>query len=83
MKPGDNLLCKYKPDINIDGDGSIKHFIYGDTYEIVHVSDNYVDVKGNHWDIKFSINNPSFSYPYIYNFFYTPNEIRLIKLNSL
>jgi len=73
MKPGDTLICK------VTNSGILK---YGKSYKIIDVINKHVSVDIGPSYVTFNLEKHYFDL-FVYDMFYTKEELRLLKLDSL
>ena len=81
MKKGDKILCK-KTKKFIDRVNKITFMFEGISYIVLNTTDNIISVIIDEIIIHFSTIKIGSSF-FIYDYFYTIEELRLLKLKSL
>ena len=74
MKVGDTLICKIK------NSSIIK---YNQSYKIIDINNNSISVDIGVAYVTFNLDEEDEYEKYLYEFFYTKEELRLLKIKSL
>lgn len=84
MKKGDKLLCKKTLTIKNNGDHII-YFYNGNEYVILYTDNDFVSVTSEYKNmpLDFDCRLNDAILEYFYDYFYTKQEIRQLKLESL
>jgi len=84
MKKGDKLLCKKTYILNTSGD-EIFILYNGNEYVIDYEDNGFYSIISEYRGIHFNFDslNKNVADGYLWDYFYTPEEIRKMKLKSL
>ena len=79
MKVGDSLICKKDYDYKYEGENYT--FYKNNLYKIENIDDS-ITFENIYWSFFITNNNDDFT-PYLWDYFYTQEELRQLKIESL